>query len=144
MATPPPKALAVLAAALTLRLAAAAGYYRAPLSAGGDDRQYAEIADNLAAGRGFARRGGPTAYRAPLFPLFLAGLRKAGVSSDGGARVAQAFVGTASVWLAFALGGFGAMALTAFDPSQILLPTSLYSETLYGVLVLLVVAALVS
>ncbi len=142
MATPPTKALVVLAAALALRLAAAARYYAVPLSAGGDDRQYAEIAGNLAEGRGYARQGAPTAYRAPLYPIFLAGLREIGISSTGGARVAQAFVGAGAVWLAFLLGGLPAMALTAFDPAQILLPTSLYCEAFYSALVLLVAWAL--
>lgn len=146
----PRAARAVLGAALLLRLAAAAHYYRVPLSPGGDDRQYAEIAENLAEGRGYLWGGAPTAYRAPLYPLFLAGLRRLGLRSEGAARAAQAFVSAATVWLAYQLGaaaagpaaGLAAMALTAFDPAQILLPTSLYSECLFGALVLLAAWAL--
>jgi len=146
----PRAAWAVLAAALALRLAAAACYFRVPLSEGGDDRQYAAIAESVADGRGFQWKGAPSAYRAPLYPLFLAALRRLGAAAPGDARLVQAFVGGAAVWLAYQLGaaaagpaaGLAAMALTAFDPAQVLLPTSLYTECVFGVLVLLAAWAL--
>jgi 4-amino-4-deoxy-L-arabinose transferase-like glycosyltransferase len=42
--------------------------------AGGDTPMYDDIATSLLAGRGFALAGEPTAFRAPGYPLFLAGL----------------------------------------------------------------------
>lgn len=139
-----------LAAAFALRLGAAAYYYRVPLTPGGDDAQYAEIAANLADGSGYRFHGAPTAYRLPLYPFVLAALRRLGARSEGAARLAQAFVGCATVWLAFQLGaaaagpaaGLAAMVLTALDPTQVLLGTSLYSECVFGALVLLVAWAL--
>lgn len=44
-----------------------------------DERQYFEIADNLAHGRGFETRGVATAYRPPAWPLLLAAVLALGL-----------------------------------------------------------------
>lgn len=141
----------VLTAALilgaALRLGAAAFYFRAPLSSGGDDVQYHELADNLEYGRGYLLDGTPSAYRSPLYPVWLAAIMRAsGTRAPGPARVAQALLGVLAVWLVFLLGrelhsekaGAWASLVLALFPEQILLPTSLYCESVYAVLVLLV------
>ena len=146
----------ILAAALilgaVLRLGAAAFYARTPLSSGGDDVQYHELADNLEYGRGYLLNGKPSAYRAPLYPLWLAAIMKAtGSRTPGFARLAQALLGLLTIWIAYRLGrelhseraGAWAALLLALSPEQILLPTSLYCESVYALLVLLVAWAFV-
>lgn len=141
----------VLTAALilgaALRLGAAVFYFRAPLSSGGDDVQYHELADNLEYGRGYLLDGKPSAYRAPLYPICLATIMRAtGSRAPGFARVAQALLGVLAIWLVFLIGrellseragAWGAL-LLAVCPEQVLLPTSLYCESVYALLVLLV------
>lgn len=140
----------MLAVAALLRLGAAAYYAGEPLSRGGDDRQYVEIARNLAQGRGFMRDERPTAYRAPGYPLFLAAVFKLG-GGLAAARVAQAVLGTLTVLLLFFMveaaagerAGVVAAALLAALPEQVLLPATLHLEVFYAPFVLGVGWALV-
>src|SRR5260370_19206282 len=46
-----------------------------PLSGVGDEDRYQTLADNLFEGRGFTYAGQPTAFRPPLYPMFLAAMR---------------------------------------------------------------------
>lgn len=46
-----------------------------PLSGVGDQDRYQTLADNLFEGRGFTYAGQPTAFRPPLYPMFLAAMR---------------------------------------------------------------------
>ncbi len=46
-----------------------------PLSGVGDQDRYQTLADNLFEGRGFTYAGQPTAFRPPLYPMFLAMMR---------------------------------------------------------------------
>ena len=135
-----------------LRLGAAWFYARTPLSSGGDDVQYHELADNLEYGRGYLLDGRPSAYRAPLYPLWLAGVMAvSGSRAPGFARFAQALLSLLTIWVAYRIGrelhseraGAWAALLLALCPEQILLPTSLYCESVYALLVLLVAWALV-
>ena len=137
---------------MALRLGAAYFYRSVPLSPAGDDRQYWSIAESLASGGGYSWRGAPTAYRAPLYPLFLAGLRRfAGLASPGSVRLVQALWSGLGLWILFRAGAelagppaaSAALALAALDPAQALLPTSLYLESFYSVLLLASAWALV-
>jgi 4-amino-4-deoxy-L-arabinose transferase-like glycosyltransferase len=82
--------------------------------------------------------GDPTAYRMPLFPLFLAGVYAIAGESWEAARLAQALLGTVTVGLIGALGwrlfdrrvGLAALALAAAFPPFIVLSGTLMSENL--------------
>lgn len=70
------------------------------MAGGGDALFYVRLASNVAEGRGFAYYAGPTAFRPPIYPLFLAGLmRLFGSSALFAARVVQLGVGLATAWL---------------------------------------------
>jgi len=145
----------ILAAALVLgaalRLAAVVAYRGAPLSAGGDDRQYHGLAESLAAGRGFELRGAPSAYRAPLYPLFLAAGMRLGLRELPQLRLWQAAFSLFGIVLVFLLGaaidspdaGAWSALVLALHPEQVLAVTSLYLESFYAVLVILLAWALV-
>lgn len=66
----------------------------------GDAPAYALLAQNIATGRGYAYAGFPTAYRAPIYPLFLAGAMKVfGAHAFEAVRVLQLLMGFAVVYL---------------------------------------------
>jgi 4-amino-4-deoxy-L-arabinose transferase-like glycosyltransferase len=104
-----------------------------------------------------ARDGGPTAYRPPLYPAFLAAVYE--VVGDRGsderrwtaARLVQAAIGTATValigLLAFQLWGrraaLAALALAAVHPPLVLIGSSLLSEVLLLPLELAALAAVI-
>jgi 4-amino-4-deoxy-L-arabinose transferase-like glycosyltransferase len=140
--------LAAVLAGLALRFAAAALYRGVPLTPGGDDAHYYELASDLAAGHGLAYHGRLTAYRGPLYPAFLAAIISAGGGPDA-ARSVQAAWSSLVVLGVLALGaelfsleaGLWAAALLALYPEQILLPTTLHIECFYSGLVLAACAA---
>jgi 4-amino-4-deoxy-L-arabinose transferase-like glycosyltransferase len=71
-----------------------------PWPAGGDALFYVRLASNIASGRGFAYYGGPTAFRPPLYPLFLAGMmRLFGDSALFATRIVQLSAGLVTAWL---------------------------------------------
>ena len=161
-------ALALVAAALIIRLAfvlATPGY--APQH---DDRDYDRLACGLVAGEGYTRvgpptpprgcgdgeTGSPTAFRPPGLPMFLAAVYTAtdplGVERWTAARVAQAILGTAVVALLGLVAwqlwgrrtGLAAMALGAVFPPAIVLGGALLTETLFVMLMLAAIAAVLA
>ncbi len=163
---------AAAAIGLLLRLGFAFGYWTgAPQNH--DEREYLLLARNLAAGRGFTYNqpdGTPATGehfgRPPLYPVFLAGILRAGAglaapSAPGDAagagtpglgaiKVAQSLVGAATIWLIGLLAlraagpkaGAGAAWLAAVYPSLVWTPAYVLSETLYSFLALSCVAVL--
>ncbi len=138
----------IIAAGLLLRLAAFYYYSRLPLSGGGDDVVYCGLAQSIRAGQGFSFEGGPLAQRGPVYPLFLAAVGGPAIAVDR-VRLAQVAVSGITIGLAGALAGvafcplagYGAAALLALDAEHILLPTSLYTECLYSLLLAFLLAA---
>ena len=144
-----------LAAGLGLALRLAFGFFYwvdKPLTH--DEQEYLTLARNLAAGKGFvydAALESGTAQRfgrAPGYPLFLAALdagRPIPSSTPAIVKIAQAFIGAATVWLigviALAAGGpragVTAAALAAVYPSLVWIPSYALSETLYALAALL-------
>lgn len=98
--------LAAIAVAFILRLAFAFGYWiDKPLTH--DEREYLELAANVAGGRGFTydpplagMPAEPRYGRAPLYPAFLAVIRVAGGEQHWLAhlRLAQCLIGALAVW----------------------------------------------
>jgi 4-amino-4-deoxy-L-arabinose transferase-like glycosyltransferase len=113
----------------------------------GDQFDYASIADNLAAGGGFAVHPGiPTPDRAPFYPLVMAAVYKTWGSSHRAVLFLQAVLGAATclllLWLlrevvqdekAAQLGAW----LLAFHPVTIVYCGRLLTETLFTFLTLL-------
>lgn len=163
-----PVIAAALLTGLVLRLAFGLGYWiDKPLTL--DEREYLLLAQNVATGQGFQYRlpdgsvaPGEHFGRAPLYPIFLAGIMRAtgerlvvsGSGSDAAfvpspallwaIKVAQAGVGALTIWLIALLAGraSGANAamvaawLAALYPPLVWTPAYVFSETLYGALAL--------
>lgn len=152
-----------VAVGLAARLVFAYGYWVGkPLTH--DEREYLLLAGNVAAGRGFVHLqpdGTPAAGehfgRAPVYPVFLAGLvRATGAGPADGEpllraiRAAQALLGGVLVWLVAWLAGrtAGPRAATAgawlaaIYPPLVWTPAYIWSETLFSVLALGCVAVL--
>lgn len=144
---PPRWALpALLLTALALR-GAATWHWRAELETDRDG--YRAIAEILRDGQGFSRDGEhPTAFRPPLYPLFLA----AALSIGGETAVAllQIAFGVATVWLTYLLGrrwistyaGLLAAALVTVDPLLLRYTPQLMTETLFTFLTTLLLVTL--
>lgn len=142
--------MAVLAVALGVRCAyvlSTRGYR--PVFDGGD---YVRIAVSLAHGHGWAGSvftPGASAFRPPLYPLFLATVFAATGDSITAARLAQSVVGTAGVALiglvAWQLAGrraaLAAAGIAAVLPALVVLDGALMSETLFLPLMTASVAA---
>ena len=144
--------LAAIAVGCALRLAFAFGYWvDKPLTH--DEREYLHLAGNLAAGRGFDSEvpvpsaDDPERFgRAPLYPLFLAGVggREGGDARLDRIRLAQVLTGCLTICLLASLAGRaagdGAIApaawLAALYPPFVWLPAYVLSETLYSFLAL--------
>jgi 4-amino-4-deoxy-L-arabinose transferase-like glycosyltransferase len=121
-----------------------------------DAADYDRIAVNLAEGRGYTSDGvSPTAFRPPLFPLFLAGVYSLFGHSYGAVRVLQAILGAASCVLIFvivdrlygrrqALLALGVSALYPAFVSFYYSPRAILSEPLFMFLMLLAFVALSS
>jgi 4-amino-4-deoxy-L-arabinose transferase-like glycosyltransferase len=120
----------------------------------GDATDYKRHAQSIADGTGYppsdiAGEGGPSAFRPPLYPYFLAGAYELTGGGPTEARYAQAGVGAATVALvavvAWQLWGVAvaltAAGLAALYPPLLLVDTSLLSETLFLPLVLGALAA---
>jgi hypothetical protein len=138
--------LAVLAAWM-LRLAFGFGYWvDKPLTH--DEREYLALGVNLAEGRGFTYPPQPEGEpaperfgRAPLYPLFLAGLAAATGPLDSlvAVKIAQAALGAFGVWFialtAARIAGPQAAGLAAWAaalyPPLVWIPAYVLSETLY-------------
>jgi ABC-2 type transport system ATP-binding protein len=108
-----------------------------------DPADYHRLAVSLANGHGFgetvlAAGGGPTAFRPPLYPLFLGAVYKVTGDSMGAALVAQAFLGVVTAGLLGVIGwqlwgrraGLMALGVGAVYPPLILAGGSLLTESI--------------
>lgn len=135
--------LAVFAAgAFLVRAATAIATRHARL--GADPTDYDRLGRLLAAGKGFgpallSPSGGPTAFRPPLYPLFLAGVYKLTADSMLAARLAQAVLGATSVALIWFIARrlIGprvanlATGLAVFYPPLVMATQALMSESIF-------------
>jgi 4-amino-4-deoxy-L-arabinose transferase-like glycosyltransferase len=149
----PPHVWALLAVALVLRLAAVAATVDTQTTF--DPADFSHHGWSIAQGQGIpasnrAPAGGPSAFRPPAFPLFLAGVY-AGVGGESPiiARLAEALLGTISVGLIGLIAariwgrrvGMLALGIAALAPPLVILSTALVSEALFVPLVLAAVLA---
>jgi 4-amino-4-deoxy-L-arabinose transferase-like glycosyltransferase len=114
----------------------------------GDAPSYALLAQNIASGRGYAYAGFATAYRAPVYPLFLAAAMKAfGAHAFEAVRVFQLLLGFAVVYLCASVAEefFGksakipALIVALFFPTLAIMTGDILTEalaTLFSVLFL--------
>ncbi len=115
-----------------------------------DEHHYLEIATSLVEGRGFAFAAGPTSLRPPLYPYLVAGVwTLTGSHSLVAVRALQVVLGLATAWLAFliarrvydARAGVAAAAIVAFYPALLFANVLILTETVFALLVLVVVWA---
>jgi 4-amino-4-deoxy-L-arabinose transferase-like glycosyltransferase len=122
-----------------------------------DAFEYDYIARSLADGEGFPRSGyllygGPSAIRGPGYPLLLAGVYAVSGDSMDAGRVAGAILGALAVWLLYLVvrriwgvpTALVAAALAAVFPPLVLLSRDLLSESLFIVLELAAVVAVLN
>jgi 4-amino-4-deoxy-L-arabinose transferase-like glycosyltransferase len=133
----------ILAIALVLRLTVVAATWDTPVTL--DPQDFSRAAASIAQGHGYppsnrAPGGGPSAFRPPGYPVFLAGVYViAGGPSPGAGRLAGAFLGTLSVALIGLIAlrlwgrrvGMLALGIAAATPSLVILSTALISEALF-------------
>ena len=121
---------------------------------GSDPGDYDRLGRLLAAGKGFGTSvlspsGGPTAFRPPLYPLFLGAVYKVTGDSIVAARLVQAVLGAASVALVWFIArtlfgrrtAYVAAALAAVYPPLVLATVALMSESIFIPLMLVAVLA---
>lgn len=144
--------LAAMAVGCVLRLIFAFGYWiDKPLTH--DEREYLQLARNLAEGKGFDAAGVEPSPdrerfgRAPMYPAFLALLGGGGDITDrrlDRIRAGQVLVGVLMIPLVASIAGRAAGAraaapaawLTAVYPPFVWMPAYIFSETLYSCLAL--------
>jgi len=145
-----PRALtlgAILASALILRLAIVIALPELGDPDNMDTQNYLRIARRLITGYGFAMWLKPTAYVAPVYPFFLAGVFKVFGENLFAVKLIQALLGAATVGLVYALASrftrpFAALLaalMIAVHPELLGITSFIYTETLF---VFLLVAAL--
>lgn len=158
MKSAPPLVLAALALALACRVGFAFGYWHdKPLTR--DEREYLDLAQSAASGRGlqYAADDVDRFARAPLYPLFAAAvLRLAGDhdrpfdATPDSLKLAQCALGAIAVWLIAAIAGriagpraaaAGALVAAVYPP-LVWIGAYVFSESLYIVLALAAVAVL--
>jgi 4-amino-4-deoxy-L-arabinose transferase-like glycosyltransferase len=117
-----------------------------------DAVDYDAIASSIVTGNGFSLEGVPTAYRAPLYPAFLAALYiPFGIHAFGAVRMAQILIGIVSLWTLWRLGktlnieaaGLVAAAIFAIHPLSAIYDLSILTENLallFTILITLCVA----
>lgn len=140
--------ITVLAIALGLRIGmASASAHTRPII---DMLEYEELAGYLARGEGYCTENGPTAYRPPLYPAFIAGVHLLSGHSRFAVRLGQAVLGAGTCALLFALGsaiagrraGYVAALILAGYPTHVLYTSYLHREVLYTCLIVAGLAAL--
>jgi 4-amino-4-deoxy-L-arabinose transferase-like glycosyltransferase len=133
----------ILAIALVLRLTTVAATWDTPVSL--DPQDFSRTAASIAEGHGYppsnrAPGGGPSAFRPPGYPVFLAGVYViAGHPSPAAGRLAGALLGTLAVALIGLIAlrlwgrriGMLALGIAAVAPSVAILSTALISEALF-------------
>lgn len=136
--------LAILLAAVVLRLAFSIGYMRGVENIGPEDQisdGYHLIAENLNAGLGYRELAEwpPSISRPPAYPLFLWSLFQFFGVQYLWVQIAQAILGALGCWLLYLLGrwvhnerlGLSAALLYAVYPNSIQYSGWLYAENLY-------------
>jgi 4-amino-4-deoxy-L-arabinose transferase-like glycosyltransferase len=149
----PPRAWALLAIALVLRLAVVGATFETPTTF--DPADFSHNGWSIAQGHGIppsnrAPAGGPSAFRPPAFPLFLGAVyASVGREAPAIARLAEALLGTLSVGLIGLIAariwgrrvGMLALGIAALAPPLVILSTALVSEALFVPLTLTAVLA---
>lgn len=109
-----------------------------PWRVGGDAPYYVLLASNIASGRGYSYAGMPSAFRPPLYPLFLAGMMQlAGRYAFTVVRFLQLALGLLAVFLLARLAsrllgpaaGRLSLLVGLFLPTVVFFPTVLMTET---------------
>ena len=144
--------LTIFGLALAVRVGLIMATRHLPL--GSDPTDYDRLARLLAHGRGWgpsllAAGHGPTAFRPPLYPLFLAGVYRLAGDSITVARIVEALLGVAGIvlltWIACHLLGrrvaLVAAAIAAVYPPLVAYSTAILSEAVFVPLELGAVAA---
>ncbi len=116
-----------------------------------DSRFYHETAASLASGEGYTFQGEPTAYYPPGYPFLLAAAYRVGGAHPRTGQILNLLASLAvlggGAWLAGELAGRRAARWTALllalEPSQIVMPAFLMSETVCAAALTLALAALV-
>ncbi|HSQ60550.1 MAG TPA: hypothetical protein VLT84_08980 [Acidobacteriota bacterium] len=136
----------VLLAGLAIRLALALSVDRPLVS---DERDYDALAWTLATTGRYSADGHPTAYRAVGYPAFVAGVYSVAGRSPRVVRVVQSVFDTATGLLLFVAlrrrsrpAALAAAAIWALYPPAIATTTLLYSESLFGFLLVLAAVGL--
>jgi 4-amino-4-deoxy-L-arabinose transferase-like glycosyltransferase len=110
---------------------------RTPWGGGGDTPAYILLAQNLISGKGYAYAGQPTAYRAPVYPLLLAGaIKMFGSYAIAAVRWLQFLAGLLTAYLCAAIAGmiFGraarkpALIVALFFPTLIIMTGEILTE----------------
>ncbi|MCA9434370.1 MAG: phospholipid carrier-dependent glycosyltransferase [Candidatus Omnitrophica bacterium] len=118
-------------------------YLEVPI--GGDANHYLEMANGIRANHQFALNGAITAHRPPLYPLFLAAVQSfslnpawpkflQGLMSFGSIVLVSGMLLDARFGRCAALGAF---VFGTLSPAWIYYPSTLFSETLFGFLLVL-------
>jgi hypothetical protein len=143
----------VLVVALALRMTVVGLTFDTPLAL--DPADFSRTGLSIAQGHGYpgtnrAPGGGPSAFRPPAYPAFLAGVYAvAGEEAPGIARMVEAVLGTLTVALIGVIAsriwgrrvGLLALGIAAVGPPLVIMSTALVSESLFVPLVLGAVAA---
>ncbi len=144
-------ALAIFMLAVAVRIFYAVGISQPTVN--DDAKEYDRLGVMLAEGQGYATESGkPTAFRPPLYPLFLAGIYRAVGHNLQWVRLAQAFISAGICVLVYSI------AVKLFDkpiaklaavsaclyPPLIVNASQILSETLFTFLVLSAVLSIVS
>jgi 4-amino-4-deoxy-L-arabinose transferase-like glycosyltransferase len=143
----------ILVIALVLRLTTVALTFKTPATL--DPHDFSRTAGSIAQGHGYPSTnrgpgGGPTAFRPPSYPLFLAGIYAVvGHPAPAIGRLAGAFLGALSVALVGLIAmrlwgkrvGWLALGIAAIAPPMVILSTALISEALFVPIVLAAVLA---
>jgi 4-amino-4-deoxy-L-arabinose transferase-like glycosyltransferase len=133
--------VALIVAAVLLRLLVvvlAGDGVNAPWGGTGDAPSYVLLAHNIAAGRGYGYAGYPTAYRAPAYPLLLAGIiRVFGNRALAVVRGLQFLMGLAIAELCARAGGIlwgkraarATLVIALFFPTLVIMTGEVLTET---------------
>jgi len=112
----------------------------------GDARQYDTLGYNLAVGNGYVLSDNkPNITRAPVFPLFLAGVYKLSGYSLSNARISTCIIGALIVLWIYLVGkesfsnrnGFYAATMAAVYPPLVYVSDKVLSESLFALLLLI-------
>lgn len=113
-----------------------------------DAADYDRLAKSMLAGEGFANGDMPTAWRPPLYPMFIAAIYAVAGPRATAVRLVQAILGTLTVWIIMGIArqlapadardnvGLFAGIGAAFYPWLFFWNAELLTETLYGTLAL--------